>query len=57
MASGGKGAKKTVGKARKQEGVRPTVRMYYILKPNGAYALRFKRLEVESEPELAAEEE
>ena len=43
MASGKKGAKKTVGRARKADGVRPVVKMFYVQRPNGGYALRFER--------------
>lgn len=53
MATGKKGAKKAVGRVRRGDGGRYTVKMYYVRKPNGSYALRFKRAEVEA----VAEEE
>lgn len=44
MASGKKGAKKTVGRARKVEGARPVVKMFYVQRENGGYSLRFQRV-------------
>jgi hypothetical protein len=54
MAGGKKGVRKTVGRARKAEGQRPVVRMFYVQKPGGGYALRFQR--VHDVPEETAPE-
>jgi hypothetical protein len=54
MAGGKKGVRKTVGRARKTEGQRPVVRMFYVQKPSGGYALRFRRV-AEVVEEAAAE--
>ncbi len=46
-----KGAKKTVGKARRGDSERHVMRLYYVRKPNGAYARRYERVPVEEEEE------
>jgi hypothetical protein len=55
MAGGKKGAKKTVGRARRVEGPRPVVKMFYVQRPNGSYSLRFQRVYEEIETEDVAE--
>lgn len=52
--AGKKGAKKTVGKARKGDAVRAVMKLEYVQKPNGAYAPRYEA--VSTEPEAATAE-
>jgi hypothetical protein len=40
--AGKKGAKKTVGRARKGDVVRSVMKLTYVLKPNGAYAPHYE---------------
>jgi hypothetical protein len=40
--AGKKGAKKTVGKARKGDVVRSVMKLTYVLKPNGVYAPHYE---------------
>ena len=42
--AGKKGAKKTVGRVRRDEEARYIMKLYYVKKPNGAYAARYKRV-------------
>ncbi len=46
--AGKKGAKKTVGKARKGDMARMVMKLEYIQKPNGAYAPRYEPVPPES---------
>ena len=41
-----KGAKKTVGKARKGGGPKYIMKLYYVKKDNGAYAPKYERIYV-----------
>lgn len=50
---GRKGAKKTVGKARKGDAPKQVMKLYYVRKPNGSYAPRYERVEIEDEGESA----
>ena len=52
--AGKKGAKKTVGKARKGDVVRAVMKLEYFQKANGAYAPRYEP--IPTAPETAAEE-
>lgn len=47
--AGKKGAKKTVGKARKGDKPRGLMRLYYVRKANGAYAAKYEPVEMEGE--------
>ena len=40
--AGKKGAKKTVGRARKDAGVKQTLKLSYVKKPNGAYQPQYE---------------
>ena len=56
--AGKTGAKKTVGKARKGDVVRPVMKLTYVLKPNGVYAPRYEPVPQETpagEPQQAQE--
>jgi hypothetical protein len=48
---GRKGAKKTVGKARKGDAPKQVMKLHYVRKPNGSYAPRYERVELEAEAE------
>ncbi len=48
-----RGAKKTVGKARKGEGPKYIMKLYYVRKPNGALAPRYERVYVGEKGEQA----
>ncbi len=48
--AGKKGAKKTVGRARKGDAVKQVMKLYYVRKPNGSLAPRYERV-----PDVAAE--
>ena len=39
-----KGAKKTVGRTRKQDAPKYIMKLHYVLKDNGAYAPRYERV-------------
>ncbi len=47
--AGKKGAKKTVGKTRKGDAPKFLMKLYYVQKPNGAYAVKYERIEVEEQ--------
>ena len=56
--AGKKGVKKTVGRSRKGDVVRSVMKLYYVQKPNGAYAPRYEPLpppEAPAEPEQPVE--
>jgi hypothetical protein len=53
--AGKKGAKKTVGKARKGDTPKFVMRLHYVQKPNGALAPRYERVDIV--PAAAAEAE
>jgi hypothetical protein len=42
--SGRKGAKKTVGRARKDDAPKYVMKLYYVRKPNGALAPRYEKV-------------
>jgi hypothetical protein len=44
--AGKKGAKKTVGKARKGDSPKFVMRLHYVKKPNGALAPRYERVDI-----------
>ncbi len=46
--AGKKGAKKTVGKARKGDQKRPVMKLYYVEKEDGGYAPRYERVREEA---------
>ncbi|MBN1119925.1 MAG: hypothetical protein JXJ17_02515 [Anaerolineae bacterium] len=48
---GKKGAKKTVGRARKAGGPKTIMKLYYVRKENGALAPKYERIELEDEKE------
>ena len=52
--AGKKGAKKTVGKARKGDIVRSVMKLTYVLKPNGAYAPHYEPVPPPEAPEEQA---
>lgn len=49
--AGKKGAKKTVGKARKGEGPKYLMRLYYVQKEDGVFAPKYERVLVGEEGE------
>lgn len=49
--AGKKGAKKTVGKARKGTGPKYLMRLYYVEKENGSFAPKYERVFIGDETE------
>jgi hypothetical protein len=44
LMGGRKGAKKTVGRARKDDAPKYVMKLYYVRKPNGALAPRYEKV-------------
>lgn len=53
--AGKKGAKKTVGKTRKGDIQKQVMKLFYVQKPNGAFAPRYEPLPAPEAPETPAE--
>ena len=53
--AGKKGAKKTVGKARKGDVQKAVMKLHYVQKENGAWAPRYERIVDEKVEEAAAD--
>ncbi len=52
--AGKKGAKKTVGKARKGDVQKQVIKLFYVQKPNGAFAPRYEPLPLPEAEETPA---